>query len=106
MESPKINPAAVVASGYVPAPFASRVWLVLTLGDRLGRRAAIVVWMAAAVGLGFFLGWSWLVAADLSSVVLGILPCAAMCALGLCGGSLGKKCSDQNAPGAPPDTKT
>ena len=75
------------------APLAPRVWSFLTLGERLGRRAAVVMWLAAAIGLALFLGWGFIVAAGLASIVLGFLPCAAMCALGLCAGSGGKKCS-------------
>ena len=104
MEASKMGAAAPGPSGDVPAPFAPRVWPILTLGDRLGRRTAVVLWLALAVGLGLFLGWRWLVAAGLSTVVLAILPCAAMCALGVCSGSSEKKCSDKNAPSAPPDT--
>lgn len=79
------------------AAMTPRVWRVLTLGDRLGRLSAIVVWLTAAVGIGLFFGWSWLVAAGLSSVVLAILPCAAMCAAGLCMGRSGSKCSDSSS---------
>ncbi len=43
---------------------------------------------------GMFFGWDWLVAAGLAPVVLGILPCAAMCAVGLCMNRAGgKSCS-------------
>ena len=102
METSKFNVTAIGPSG-VPTPFASRLWQILSLGDRLGRRTAVGVWLAAAIGLGLFLGWSWVVAAGLSSIVLGLLPCAAMCALGLCGGSSGRKCSDQTAAKVPPE---
>ena len=42
--------------------------------------------MLAAVALiaGAALNWSWLVAAGLAPLVVGFLPCVAMCALGLC----------------------
>ena len=33
---------------------------------------------------GLALGWGWLVAAGLLPVLLSVLPCLAMCALGLC----------------------
>lgn len=81
---------------------ATRVWQIVTLRDRLARRTAVVAWLAIAMGLGLFLGWSWVVAAGLSSLVLGLLPCAAMCAAGLCSGSSGKKCSDNKSPDVPP----
>jgi hypothetical protein len=37
-----------------------------------------------AIAGGLALTWSWLVAASLAPVVLALLPCAAVCALGLC----------------------
>lgn len=80
-------------------PMTTRVWRIITLGDRLSRRVALVAWSAAGVGLGLFSSWNWLVAAGLSSVVLGILPCAAMCAAGVCA-SGGGKCA-----GADPKSK-
>jgi len=104
METSKIDASAMDPSGDAGMSFASRLWRILTLGDRLARRNAVVVWADAAIGLGLFAGWNWVVAAGLSSTVLALLPCAAMCALGLCAGSSGKKCSDKAAPGAPPDT--
>lgn len=42
-------------------------------------------------GAGLFFGWNWLVAAGLASIIVGILPCLAMCALGLCMNRMGKK---------------
>ena len=53
---------------------------------------------AAVLGGGgaLFFGWNWLVAAGLASILLGILPCLAMCGLGLCMNRMGKK----NAPSA------
>ncbi len=81
------------------APIATRVWRILTLGDRLSRRVAVVAWSTAGVGLSLLFSWNWLVAAGLSSVVLGILPCAAMCAAGLCAGG-GRKCADPGAKNA------
>ena len=104
MDSSKLNAAAIAAVGDAETSFGARVWRILTLGDRLGRRTALVIWMAAAIGLGLFAGWGWIVAAGLSSTVLALLPCAAMCALGLCGGNSGKKCSDKTAPGTASDT--
>lgn len=95
---------AMVPPGDVRRSFASRAWQILSLGDRLGLRTVIVLWLAVAIGSGLFLGWSWVAAAGLSSIVLAILPCAAMCALGLCGGSSGKKCSDKTSK-VPPETQ-
>jgi len=55
-------------------PPASRFWQVLTFGDRLARRPAVVLWLAVTVGLALMLGWSVVVAAGLSTLVLGLLP--------------------------------
>jgi hypothetical protein len=33
---------------------------------------------------GVVFGWSWLVAVGVAPLLLSILPCVAMCALGLC----------------------
>ena len=76
------------------------------LADRLpswlrGRRA-VMLGVFALVGAGLALGWPWLVAFGLAPLVLAVLPCAAMGALGLCmkGGKDGKSCHSQNnAPG-------
>ncbi|MBI0537434.1 hypothetical protein D9599_17885 [Roseomonas sp. KE2513] len=75
-------------AGYLPS------WL-------RGRRA-VMLGVFALVGAGLALGWPWLVAFGLAPLVLSLLPCAAMCALGLCmmGGKGGKSCHSQaNAPG-------
>ena len=64
-----------------------------TLG---GRRGLIAAGVAIAVaGLAF--NWSWLVAAGIAPVLLSLLPCAAMCALGLCMNRMtGRSCSTEN----------
>ena len=48
-----------------------------------GRRGLVVL-AVAALGLGAVLNWSSLVAAGIAPVLLSVLPCAVMCALGLC----------------------
>jgi len=47
-------------------------WVLLGLGS-----------LAVIAGL-FFGGWGWLVAAGLAPVILSVLPCLVMCALGIC----------------------
>lgn len=37
-----------------------------------------------ATGTGIALNWNWLAAAGFTPFLLGVLPCAALCALGLC----------------------
>ena len=48
-----------------------------------GRRS---LWLVAGLALaaGLALKWNWLVAAGIAPVVVSLLPCAAMCALGFC----------------------
>lgn len=50
----------------------------------MGRRRVLVPAAIAIVGGGVLLNWSWLVAIGMAPLLLAILPCAAMCALGLC----------------------
>lgn len=38
----------------------------------------------AAVSAGLVLNWGWLTAVGAAPILLSLLPCAAMCALGLC----------------------
>jgi hypothetical protein len=101
MKSSQSEALPIEDSNVARAAMAPRVWRVLTLGNRLGRLSAVVLWLSAAVGIGLFFGWSWVVAAGLSSVVLAALPCAAMCAAGLCMGSGGSKCADPSSKSGP-----
>lgn len=57
---------------------------------RPSRRAVIVMLAVAGVSGGLLFGWNWIVAAGLSSVILGLLPCVAMCAAGLCMNRMGR----------------
>ena len=50
------------------------------LGDR---RTLFVLAVVLIVG-GIALNWGWLVAAGLAPILIALLPCAVMCALGLC----------------------
>jgi hypothetical protein len=74
--------------------------------SRRSALAALRAWSASRTGLlaiagvaivaGLFFNWSWLVAAGLAPLILGVLPCAAMCALGLCMMNMsGKKTSTE-----------
>ena len=58
-----------------------------------GRRGWVLLGLAVAAS-GLWLGWPSLVAAGIAPLLLGVLPCVVMCALGLCvmrGG--GQSCS-------------
>ena len=48
-----------------------------------GTRGVILAAVAVAGG-GAALGWPWLVAIGVAPILLSVLPCAVMCALGLC----------------------
>jgi len=70
-----------------------------------GKRGLIVLAVGIAVA-GAALGWDWLVAAGIAPILLAALPCAAMCALGLCMNKAGdKSCSTGKNTGQKPDIK-
>lgn len=52
----------------------------------LGGRRGLLIFgaVAAAGGLASSWGWGWLVATGIAPLLVSVLPCAAMCALGLC----------------------
>lgn len=54
-------------------------------------------WMllgASLAGVGLVLKWDWLTAVGAAPILLAVLPCVAMCALGLCmRGSASSSCS-------------
>lgn len=82
-----------------------------------GRRGLFALAAVALVG-GLAFNWSWLVAAGIAPLLLAVLPCVAMCALGLCMSRMaGRSCStdvasektpgssSEQAPSAPIATK-
>jgi len=56
-----------------------------------GRRGWLVIG-SAVIGGGLWMGWPALVAAGVAPLLLSVLPCVAMCALGLCMKGGGKSC--------------
>ena len=61
-----------------------------------GRRGLFVLAIGIAVA-GMAMNWGWLVAVGIAPILLVVLPCAAMCALGLCMNKAGgKSCSSGN----------
>jgi len=79
-------------SAEVPPSFA-RDLLGLTRHDMGGGRVLLAL-AGLALAAGLALNWGWLTAAGIAPILVSLLPCAAMCALGLCmnkGG--GKSCS-------------
>ena len=49
-----------------------------------GRRGWLIGGAVAVIALGLGLGWEWLAAVGALPLIVGVLPCVAMCALGLC----------------------
>ncbi|GAA2888781.1 DNA-binding transcriptional LysR family regulator [Aminobacter niigataensis] len=47
-------------------------------------QGGLVLVAAAALTVGIGYNWSWLVAAGIAPLLLSVLPCVAMCVLGLC----------------------
>ena len=91
-------------------PGLAREWL-RALRYHLGGRRGLLALAGFAAVFGISANWSWLVAAGIAPLLIGVLPCVAMCALGLrmnraMGGSCaGKKGAADVAatPGARPE---
>ena len=62
-----------------------------TIRRYLGGRWGLLAVAAAAIVAGLAFNWSWLVAIGVAPLIIGVLPCAAMCALGLCMMGTGRK---------------
>lgn len=69
-------------SGPVPHALAQDAWSAVRY--YLGSRTGMIAVAAVALGLGAYFNWGWLVAAGIAPLLIGVLPCVAMCALGLC----------------------
>lgn len=60
----------------------------------LGGRRGPLILAGLALTAGLVLNWSWLVAIGIAPILIAVLPCIAMCALGLCMSRAGgKSCS-------------
>jgi hypothetical protein len=66
-----------------------------------------LLWAAGAGGIALALafGWQWLTAIGIASALVSVLPCVAMCALGLCMNK-GAKGSCHDAPAQTPGAKS
>ncbi|MGH8621888.1 MAG: hypothetical protein ACRET3_07095 [Burkholderiales bacterium] len=94
METVRNVDANTAAAQECCAPAAKSGWL-------NSRNLLIGVALAGGVG-ALVLGWDWLVAAGLASIIVAVAPCLVMCALGLCMSRQNK--SDPSATGTPPAT--
>ena len=72
----------------------------------LGGRRGLLILGGVAVVSGLVSSWGWLVAAGVAPLLLSVLPCVAMCALGLCMHQMsgGAKAPEQDA-SAEPDSR-
>ena len=78
------NAASNAAAGQsCCAPAAKSGWL--------SSRNLLIGAVVIGGGAGLLFGWNWLVAAGLTSIIIGVLPCLVMCALGVCASRMGKK---------------
>jgi hypothetical protein len=85
------SPEAVTAT----KPSLAQDWL-NALRYWLRGRNGVIALIVLAVVIGAALNWSWLVAAGIAPLLITVLPCAAMCALGLCMNSMaGGSCSTE-----------
>jgi hypothetical protein len=64
-------------------PSLLREWL-NALRYWLRGRNGVIALVVLTVVIGGALNWSWLVAVGIAPLLITVLPCAAMCALGLC----------------------
>jgi hypothetical protein len=59
-------------------------------------RNGVIALVVLAVVIGGALNWSWVVAIGIAPLLITVLPCAAMCALGLCMNRMGgRSCSTE-----------
>ena len=92
MENVRNVEANTAAAQECCAPAAKSGWL--------NSRNLLIGAAIAGGGGALVLGWDWLVAAGMASIIIAVAPCLVMCALGLCMSRQTK--SDQTAAGTPP----
>ncbi len=78
----------------------------LTFGGRVRPSTTLVVFAVAAVGAGLFFGWSSLAALGLTTFIVSLLPCVAMCALGICAARMARKDGGETQAAVPPNDAT
>lgn len=86
------------------------------LRNYVGSRRGLFALAGLAIAAGLAFNWSWLAAAGIAPILISVLPCVAMCALGLCMNRMtGRACApdrsqtttapeeDEQSPGLAPD---
>ncbi len=73
---------------------------------KMSRPVLLLIALGGATAAGLWLGWPAMVAAGVAPILIGLAPCAVMCALGLCVGGMGRRAlrqplspEDQRPPG-------
>ena len=83
----------------VPLATAERATATIWNAIRMRPRIVLVTPALAIVTVGLVMNWSALVAAGIAPLLISALPCAVMCALGLCMSRMGKNsCATETAP--------
>lgn len=78
--------------------------LFYALRYHLSGRRGLLVLAGLAIVAGLVLNWGWLAAAGIAPILIGVLPCLAMCALGLCMNRAGGKSCSTTASNSDPST--
>lgn len=60
------------------------------------RNAAVMACVVAAIGIGVYFGWSSIATLSVTTFIVSLLPCVAMCTLGACAERMGSKASAQS----------
>lgn len=93
----------------VDAGASARAWtsdILPAVRSYLGGRRALWLLGGAALVAGAALNWGWLVAIGVAPLLVAVLPCVAMCALGLCMNKMAGRSCATDAKTARPDTPT
>ncbi len=78
-------------------PVALAQGMVNAVWPYIGGKRGLIILAIGIAGGGMAMNWGWLVAVGIAPILLVVLPCAAMCALGLCMNKAdGKSCSSGN----------
>lgn len=71
----------------------------------LGNRRVLLIVGSVVLVAGLAFNWSWLAAIGVAPLLLSVLPCVAMCALGLCMNKMsGRSCSTESPSKSVADT--
>src|SRR3546814_8153336 len=71
----------------------------------LGNRRVLLIVGGIVLVAGLAFNWSWLAAIGVAPLLLSVLPCVAMCALGLCMNKMsGRSCSTKSPSKSVADT--